>query len=73
MAAYSYKEVVYREDYRKAIQPCMESLNATISDYDGDAGYDGDCWLVAAYLLEQKDREIAELRAVITKIKDIIS
>lgn len=63
MAAYSYKDVVYRTDFQDAIEPAMIACLATRADYDGDANYNGDCWVVAAYLLEQKDARIAELDA----------
>ena len=62
MAAYSYKQVMYREDFQAAIEPAMKSMGLEAKDYEGEADYDGDGWLVAAFLLEQKDAEIAELK-----------
>ena len=69
MGAYSYKEVMYRGDFQKAIKPCMESCGATEGDYDGDANYDGDAWIVTAFLLEEKDREIATLTARVRELE----
>lgn len=68
VAAYSYKEVMYRDDFLAAVKPAMEQLAKTADDYDGDAGYDGDGWLVAAYLIEQKDAEIIRLRSALERI-----
>jgi hypothetical protein len=65
MAAYSYKDVMYRADYQLAIEPCMKSIGCTLADYDGGANYDEDGWTVAAYLLDQKDARIAELEAML--------
>lgn len=70
MAAYSYKEVMFRADYTAAIKPAMESCFKTEADYDADAGYDGDGWTVTAFLLDQKDAEIERLKAALTKIGD---
>lgn len=68
MAAYSYKDVMYRDDFQAAVKPCMESLGFTESDFNGEANYDGDGWTVAAFLLEQKDAEIMRLRAAVAPL-----
>lgn len=68
MAAYSYKEVMHRTDYQNAIGPAMEHIGYTIDDYDADAGYDGDGWIVAAFLIDQKDDEIRRLRDALQRI-----
>lgn len=60
MAAYSYKEVANREDFRAARD---EWEKQTGNECDGDPGYDGDYWYVAAFLLDKKDAEIAALKA----------
>jgi hypothetical protein len=72
VAAYSYKEVMYREDFQAAIEPAMKSMGFEAKDYEGEADYDGDGWLVAAFLLEQKDAEIAELEAAIQAAKNVV-
>lgn len=65
MAAYSYKEVTHREDFNAAIGPAMKAHWMEESEFDGNSNYDGHCWLVAAYLLDQKDAEIERLKAEI--------
>lgn len=68
MASYSYKRVMYRPDFEAAIEPAMVEYGSTRDEYDGDAGYDGDGWVVAAHLLEQKDAEIKRLRAALENV-----
>ena len=73
MAAYSYKTVVNRMDFQAASEPAMESMHYTLADYDGDPAYDGDCWYVAAFLLEQKDAGLTALRAENDKLNGLNS
>jgi hypothetical protein len=66
MAAYSYKEVVFRDDFlAEAARLNREDAYFRQDPYECDPGYDGDCWIVAASLLERKDAEIAHLRSII--------
>jgi hypothetical protein len=58
MGSYSYKDVTHREDFQNALR----EWEVQHGEYDGDVGYDGDGWLVAAFLLEKKDAEIAALK-----------
>lgn len=62
MAAYAYKSVMFREDFIAAI-PRYEAHEKAV--YEGDNSYDGDAWYVVEFLLNEKDTEIARLRALI--------
>lgn len=69
MGAYTYKAVMFRPDFQAEVERLnREDLNFIRDPYDGDAGYDGDAWIVAASLLDRKDAEIAQLRA---KVRDL--
>ncbi|WP_376956482.1 hypothetical protein ABNQ39_00415 (plasmid) [Azospirillum sp. A26] len=61
MASYTYKRVMFRDDFQAAIGPAMEACGSNKDGFDGDAGYDGDGWTVAAFLLDQKDETIKRL------------
>jgi hypothetical protein len=71
MAYYAYKSVVYRGDFEAAIDPYLASISPdfTRKDYDGDANYDGDAWYVVGFLLDEKDKRIAELEAEVAALK----
>jgi len=57
MGAYSYKQVVNREDFQRA----KAEWEAANGECDGDPGYDGHYWSVTADLLDEKDASIADL------------
>ncbi len=64
MAYYNYKRVVYRDDYKKA----KEEIEARDGEeYDNEANYDGDAWLVVEFLLDKYKAQIEELEADITE------
>jgi hypothetical protein len=65
MAAYSYKNVVYRGDF-EAAKKRWEEANG---ECDGDSNYDGHNWLIAAQLLDEKDARIAELEAKLAELQ----
>ena len=60
MAAYAYKSVMFREDFMAAI-PRYESKEGV--EFEGTCDMDGDAWYVAEFLLNEKDAEIARLKA----------
>ena len=60
MAYYAYKSVCHRADFIASVPLYKEQLQTT---YDGDAGYDGDAWYVASFLLDQKDAQLATAKA----------
>ena len=59
MAAYSYKDVCYRDDVQAMIPEFEKEAGR---ECDQDSNYDGDYWYVTAMVLEAKDAEINELR-----------
>lgn len=66
MAHYNYKNVAHRPDFNAAIEPAMKAAYpGEDHECDGDPGYDGDYWLVADFLLDQKDKEIGRLRKLV--------
>lgn len=60
MASYSYKQVTHRDDYLAAIALWQEQSGR---ESDEDPNYDGDCWLVTEFLLDQKDADLARVTA----------
>lgn len=67
MGSYSYKDVMFRDDFIAA-KPRWEAANTYpghVCEYDGDAGYDGDGWRVAEFLLDEKDARIEQLEAAL--------
>lgn len=60
MAAYTYKQVTHRDDYLAAIPLWQEQSGRESNE---DPGYDGDCWLVTEFLLDQKDATLTRVTA----------
>jgi hypothetical protein len=64
MAYYNYKRVVYRDDYEQAKKE-IEARDG--EEYDNDANYDGEAWLVVEFLLDKYQARIKELEADIAE------
>ena len=62
MACYTYKAVVYRDDFIKAKED-FEAKNGYETDNQSD--YNGDNWLIVDHLLDSKDKEIARLKELL--------
>ena len=64
MAFYNYKRVLFRDDYKQAKKE-LEEING--EEYDNDANYDGESWLVVEFLLNKYQANIKELEDDITE------
>lgn len=65
MAAYSYKLVCHRPE----LEPYIEAFEKKYGEeFDGDANYDGDCWIVASDYIDdledERDELVKALRAI---------
>ena len=69
MAGYTYKEVCHRADFREIVKEWVEDG----IEVDQDPNYDGDYWLIAAELLEKKDKKIQELTDLVKELENDIS
>lgn len=65
MAAYSYKDVVYRDDFQELIPEFEKQFRR---ECDQNSNYDGDHWLIADMLLEKKDETIRTQQATIDRL-----
>ena len=57
MAFYSYKRVVYRDDYDEA-RKNLEKIEG--EKYEDSVDYDGDAWIVVEHLLETRKNQLRQ-------------
>lgn len=62
MGYYAYKDVANRDDFQALIPEWERDCNDG-EDFDGTAGYDGQCWHVASLLLTKKADRVEQLEA----------